>query len=424
MITYEPPQLADAVAKACATFARLMDGWTLAEIADGLIDPTSEDFDPDAHDLTITPLTEVTVSLPRSDLYQTSTYRELLDLVEELAGAELEDGVRYWSKQRLLLRVHPGYDDHSFSYRGTLEEAEYPTGALGLDSTSRSGSACRCAIVAGITPFGFLVTRSGDYEKYYPPAMGEDLFVQVTWFGSIERREILEVTEAYLFELESSMGITLSPSPRATVHEVDEDETERRVLIPRLRPLICGKGMEDLHRSYNAAVRSWDPQYRILTLVKVLEYVSQTIVRAQLVDAVRMKLSSSRALEPDAQFALELESVVTEARSYRKDREALRITVSTCCDAFDLAREAPPILKLLRRLDPQADDKSRKAALEEFAGVLYATRNSAAHAKTNYSPTGEECPPEQLGQLAAVARIAAQQAIRWFAARPESSRVL
>jgi hypothetical protein len=179
----------------------------------------------------------------------------------------------------------------------------------------------------------------------------------------------------------------------------------------------------DLLRLYNRAVAASDNETQILHFTKVVEYVSQTVVRQQATEAIRTKLLSPRALRPDATFVAELQAVVEEQRIFRKDREAMRQTVITCCEASELSKFAPPFLNKLRGLSFSDKPKDKEEALTELGLSLSATRNSVAHAKANYEPTGEECPEGQLAAFAECAKLAAQLSIRWHHSRPEHARV-
>ncbi len=95
-----------------------------------------------------------------------------------------------------------------------------------------------------------------------------------------------------------------------------------------------------------------------------------------------------------------------------------------CCEASEPARVAPSFLSKLHGVSPSDPPKKKEEALAELGASLYATRNRIAHAKANYEPTGEECPEVQLAAFAECAKLAAQQAVRWYHSRPEDARVL
>ncbi len=93
---------------------------------------------------------------------------------------------------------------------------------------------------------------------------------------------------------------------------------------------------------------------------------------------------------------LQSSSLFESQRQYKKDREAIKLTVASCCDASELARNAPEFLESLAETSSSSTARERKHALERLAESLVDTRNSIAHSKMNYTPTGLECPEAEM----------------------------
>ena len=425
MITFESPQFRAQVETALDKIEKALR-LDIESISDELIDPRRPDFEPQQYnDCVIGHQTELNIWLPRSDEAICSTYGELLALADELVGAELIGGVEGWTSRRLLLRVAPIFSgDYNIPLEQWLEQAG-PEGVLRVE-TRVDDVRVTCAFRQSSVLFGLLVVAFGYYDKYFPPTYWDEYFVDVQAERPVGRSALRTLANAYIFELASSLRLDCRLDPRPDVIEVVEegDTLASATPAPRLRPLLIGPGIDAAIDIYNSAFAAADASFQLLGFVKIIEHVSQTVVRTQITDAIRAKLSTPRALNPDANFVLELEALVAEQRTQRRDREALRATVLTCCDALELAYTAPKYLVRLASLKAGSDEKDRRTALEEFAGALTATRNWVAHAKAGYSPTGEECPPDHLSALAACARHAAEQCLRWYAARHESIRVI
>jgi hypothetical protein len=181
--------------------------------------------------------------------------------------------------------------------------------------------------------------------------------------------------------------------------------------------------MRPLLELYSSAISASDIHVSILYFTKAVEFVSQTVVRQQATEAIRAKLLSPRALSPTADFIMELEPVVDEQRAFKKDREAIKHTVAICCEATELSRIAPNFLTDLKKINRTSKEKERGDALTKLGASLYSTRNSIAHAKANYSPTGEECPAEDMVAFTSCIKVATQQVIRWYGSRPENERL-
>ncbi|WP_090955801.1 hypothetical protein [Paenibacillus sp. OK060] len=137
------------------------------------------------------------------------------------------------------------------------------------------------------------------------------------------------------------------------------------------------------------------------------------------------KLYRPKVLQPDATYVLELEHLYDEHRNNKKDHQAIKLTVETCCDLNDLIDTVPKSLKKFSEVKKKSDSKELRAScLEELAASISDTRNLIAHAKTNYKLKGKECPSGQLKEFASCLEIVAIQVIRWFARQHKESRII
>ena len=281
----------------------------------------------------------------------------------------------------------------------------------------------------GFTLFGLLITARGDWEKYFPPITEEECFVEIRFPVDTPDLTVRNISEAYIFELSTSHKIQLTKSPRPILDYdehlyEEEDENEAAPDPLRLRPLLIGSGMPGILELFNKATSVGNQEVAILFYVKVIEYASPTILRKKLTTTIQNKLYSPRAMSPDAQFIIELDRLFQENRIYKKDREAIALTIEQCCDIDELKWVAPPFLINLATITDRSTKQDKDMAAREFAYALSSTRNSIAHAKANYEPTSEECPETQLNQFVDCAALASQQVIRWFARSPEHVRVI
>lgn len=410
MLSFDPPQLRDQLTSAMRRMEKLLQDEY--EFASEAFNPAAEDFDPSEYedDVVVKADDRFDLSLPRCDDSLSLSYEEFVRLVDELEQSHLEGNLECWTPRRYYLRVEPMF----WGYDG-------PYIPDGLVKELRSGDAAlKCSVTSGYTPFGFLVAAKGDWDKYFPPVLAEDYFVEVIADRPLKRDDLRAIVEAFRFEVSATIGLDLRPSPRPELGEWNEEEA---VKLPPLRDLLAGPGIQTVLEVYNKAACVNDPEIELLYFTKVFEYVAQTVVRQRLTDTIRAKLQSPAALNPTANFVLELQALFAEEGTYRKDREAIALAVSTCCEPTELAKECPPFLKELKTVSATTKRKDKDAALVIFAKSLYSTRNSIAHAKANYEPTGDECPQGELAQFSRCAKVAAQQAVRWYAARPETERV-
>lgn len=302
-------------------------------------------------------------------------------------------------------------------------QLDTPTEHFCCQKISIGNNSFSCMLTTKFTMFGFKLLADGNFiEDDYLPVYEDDVFVEIQFQSAISIDLAINIYEAYLFELSASLEVVFKPSPREKPQDYSEED-ECPIFSPRLRPLLIGKGMLELLKLYNRGVTADYSDMQILYLTKVIEYVSQTVVQQQFLEVVRKRLLHQDALNPDAKFINDLAALIYEQREYRLDKEAIRLTIQTCCDAVELGKYAPQYLSDLRNISQNSKSKEKEEVLSRFAYSLSATRNSIAHAKANYQPTGEECPVEELQKFASMVAVTAQQAIRWFNARHETTRV-
>jgi len=375
---------------------------------------------------------KLTFLLPRMDDYQAITYQDFIDLAEELERIEIHNQVECWTKKRFLLRVEFIHDERlravwNLARKGSNE----PPRPIFLVETTWETMKYQCALVHGITPFGIAVVQNDDYEKYYPPVLEEEFFVEVRFDNQSAEKNVLMVAQAYLFELSVSAHVNLMPSPRATCEpeywEEDEENREKEGIDSawnqRLRPLLLGKGMAELVTLYNEGIRSQDKSIQILSFAKVMEFVSPTVVRRKITELGRLKLLSPQALDPNADFIKDLQTFFEEQRIYRQDQEAIKLTVKECCDPFELKPKAPSFLDKLCNLKTSATVKEKEQAMMQFGESLSVTRNMIVHAKSNYEMTVRECPLDQIDQFAECSKLAAERVVRWYHSQHENLRI-
>lgn len=277
-------------------------------------------------------------------------------------------------------------------------------------------------IVGGVSAFNLALTFADDYSQERPPYHWEDAFIEITSSGELTKELVDSLVQSYIFEVKSTFGLELHKSSR---YDYEENILENEDITPeRLRPLLRGKGMDELLRLYNTSLAVQDVEILLLTYTKVIEYVSQTVIQQDLIQESLKKLSSPRALIPNANYILELNKVFEDYRNNQKDFQAIKLTVKTCCDIHEIVDIAPKYLKLTRKLTINSKKQDIQSAFDEVSEAISNTRNMFAHAKTNYEKKGKECPEEELQDFAKCVDILAQQIIRWFARQHEDHRIV
>lgn len=378
-----------------------------------LSDEDDEEDEEDEEDLTIDENYVLPIWFPRSDYEKEHTIGELLDVVYGVKEIIDFDEFKLISKRVALFYID-----------SQIQELIY---GVGLDIPTITevvdDQEYTINIVNGLTSYGIKLIIDDLFNKHVPPVDESDTFIEISTKGTIDLKIIESLVDAYLFELKSTLNIGIHLSPRISYDSL-EDELEYRTDTTRLRPLLRGKGVHELLKLYNSSLSSANYEILVLTYTKVIEYVSQTVIQQDLINSATKKLFSPRALNPDANYILELGKIFEGNRNNQKDYFAIKLTIETCCDLKEIAKEAPQFLKFTKKLNKDSKNDDKVKAFEEVANAISNTRNMFAHAKTNYEKKGMECPTDQLEGFTECLDILAQQVIRWFAKASEDNRVI
>lgn len=370
-------------------------------------------------DVVIDDDTIIKLYLPYSDEGYNTGINDFYEMMQQTSKGKIEDEMQFFSPKFSLFYVE-----------GELSpQVRFPVDKISIVEQKWNDTEIIVELVQGFTCYGLRLTMDNLYDKYYWPMAMEDTFIQIKANDNLSSQDFKEIAEAYVFELQSSysLDIQLSVRPTSILSEYDDfDDETSHDHMKELRPLLNGKGINALLKIYNSCSKIEDNEFRILNYTKVIEYVSQSVVRKEMIESIQRKLGSSRALQPDATYILELESLYDEHRNNKnKDSQAISLTVGICCDITDLLESAPDFLKKFKEFKSRGDvGDLRSKCLDELAGSISDTRNMIAHAKTNYKLKGKECPSDQLEEFATCLKIVATQVIRWFARLGEESRVV
>lgn len=363
----------------------------------------------------------VSLGLPRCDFDISVQCSQLPELLEEYRSAKLIENAECVTNRRYLAMVQPIFAETQSDFHNSMEHIESQEGGAFVVRHTEGQHTHTCRIIEGFTVFGVMVAASGNYDKYFPPVSSGDIFVEVTSTDEmITLEKYRELFRAYSFELSSSLSFDIAKCSRPDI-EFYEEETPKKEYAETFRPLMLGKGLSEPLDLYVKAIESPSPDIAILYFTKIIEFVSQTVIRIQLNERIRTKLLTQRALDPDAEFIKELGQLYEDNKVYKKDRDAIKITISTCCEPMELQKAVPKCV--LSKWNGHISNGNADKALQDLSFCIASTRNSIAHAKANYESTGGEAPEEDYDQLAKCMRICAQQAIRWYSGRHESQRL-
>ncbi|MGA9286824.1 MAG: hypothetical protein WBV93_00630 [Anaerobacillus sp.] len=356
--------------------------------------------------------TELTPWIPDSEFEESHTISDLLDMVYEAKNTVFFDEYKFVGKRTALIHI-----DYQILEEIFLFGINIPTVKEVIDEQEYTIN-----IVNGLTSYGIKLIIDGNYNEQIPAVENDDTFIEIRGEDKIDERVIDSLVESYLFELKSTINISIHVMPRVSYYT--EQYEEFRTNATRLRPLLRGKGVHELLKLYNSSLSTTNFEILVLTYTKVIEYVSQTVIQQDLIKSATKKLFSPKALNPDANYILELSEIFEGNRNNQKDYASIKLTIETCCDLNEIVRVAPRFLKFTNKLTSSSKETEIVKAYEEVANAISNTRNMFAHAKTNYDKKGMECPMDQLHEFTTCLDILSQQVIRWFAKEHEDNRVI
>ena len=146
---------------------------------------------------------------------------------------------------------------------------------------------------------------------------------------------------------------------------------------------------------------------KYLHLYKIIEYFSPVVSKKASYEQLNKRLDALQVVERDSEY---LESIFKLTKQYEvslKDKELAYTILCECIDIVILFSFLPKDIQ--KNISKKCHFDVKNISLlsssnietikKEIADILYATRNSIVHAKSNYSFTGKECSEENLGQL-------------------------
>ncbi|WP_337018408.1 hypothetical protein [Oceanobacillus massiliensis] len=379
-----------------------------------------EEEDPeDPSTLKLSADTEISIYLPRAVEDDSLRLDYLLQIVEEAKQGYFLNDYIFLSSKKAYIRV----ETSQFNFQDSFFAEMNFKSNIDIEDISY-----KIDIKWGLNSFNIKLVEEELYNKYVPPYLYEDIFIVIESDNNIVETHLDVIFDSYFFELKSTFNFDIKPHPWVyelwDYDESDDEEKIKQLEEKSLRPLLQGRGIKELLNIYKSAFNTSYHEQQILSFSRVIEYVSQTVIRKDLIEKTMMKLSSNRALSPDSDYILELGKIFDEHRDLGKDYQAFKITIDTCCDIFELARYAPKFLKRTNKITLDSKREQREQAFTEIVDSVTATRNMFAHAKTNYRSKGTECPVEQLEEFSQLMDIIAQQSIRWFSVQKEDNRII
>lgn len=216
----------------------------------------------------------------------------------------------------------------------------------------------------------------------------------------------------------------------SVVEDDDEEENDNSSdTIVKVSDLMAYNPMMKL---YKQALAAEDEEIKFLQYYKIVEYISPIVAKLTAYDKLNKRLD---LLATSARNHEYLDSIFSITRKYDQDMKDDYLAISviqTCVDVLPLWQFVPERLrKQIRKylslkgdsLDDTISDEQLASLQKQIARMLYSTRNSIVHAKSNYEPNGYELKGDELEDGNKMMDMITMSIIQWNERQPESYKV-
>ncbi|WP_123955384.1 hypothetical protein [Clostridium botulinum] len=379
-------------------------------------------FDIEDGDYTITGEEDIKIYLDEAESLIETTINDFIGLVQDAIQASIDDYGICISNNIAILRVTPQdcILENLCEFPDFEKEINYKNKNVTIWTSSYS------EIYYMRTFF------DGNFDEYNSIIMYDDLFVIMDFDkdSDVKKEEIMEIFNAYTFEIFSKHGYKLIINPKSLflgefdeIDDVSEDNLD-------INPLLFSKGMNDILMMFNEA-EGYNEDRSIVEYVKVIEYISVTVVRKNVTIEAEEKLTTINISDISGEYVKELGDIfIKHNKKLKSDSELIKETIKECCDIESLSKYSPKFIGSLYNLKEniQANPSNRQTYLNcaknDLAKSISDTRNNISHAKANYNGKGCECPDIQKKQFIVLLRNVCVQVIRWFSNSDENIRII
>ena len=209
----------------------------------------------------------------------------------------------------------------------------------------------------------------------------------------------------------------------------DEENDDSSDTIVKVTDLMAYNPMMKL---YKQALAAEDEEIKFLQYYKIIEYISPIVAKLSAYDKLNKRLDFLATSCRNHEY---LDSIFSITRKYDQDLKDDYLAISviqTCVDILPLWQFVPERLrKQIRKnlslkrdgLDDTISDEQLASLQKQIARMLYATRNSIVHAKSNYEPNGYELEDDELEDGNKMMDMITMSIIQWNERQPESYKI-
>lgn len=353
---------------------------------------------------------------------------------EDLEGIEYEaENLQIYLNEISSLRF---YNDYSKVTTDSITQK-----VIQISSNKNLNHLISLGVFCKETPEGFMIkiiddplligigaSVSENYDHYNPPCSSH-LAIEIIYPDSNSRLSDLkedELIKIFMFELSHAHNISFEFS---TYKLKEYDLDDAKIDFMQASDFVYNIPLEDYNYGMELFINAnqrLSSDLQFMSYYKIFEYFAPIQARIEAFQSMKLKLSSSKVYNHDANF---ISSIFDLARNYDhsiKDSELVKSLINSAFDLVDLYDELPKsIHKKLKQNELKYNSKAetKDKIINELGMALYQTRNSIVHAKSNYDSKGYEVDLNDLPQLNKFMHKACFSIIKWYVSLPKHLKI-
>jgi len=273
---------------------------------------------------------------------------------------------------------------------------------------------------------GLAASKLDEYSKYTPPCSSH-IAIEVIYESKESRlsnQDEENLIKTYLFELSHLFKISFE---YGSFENIDAFDEARESIINDSYNIPestedYNPGM-DLFINANHSI-SQDLKY--LSYYKIFEYFAPIHSKIDAFEAMKKKLDSSHLSSLNADYISSIFDLAREYEQSLRDKELIKSLIDKTFDLVDIYNDLPDSIKKelrLKELKYSTKSEAKDSLANKLGNILYTTRNSIVHAKSNFSSNGLECKVEDLEQLNNFMHKACYSTIKWYNRLPKHLKI-
>lgn len=253
---------------------------------------------------------------------------------------------------------------------------------------------------------GIIASRDNKYDEdfgIYPCSDYMAIEIRYKELPNNNENQNIELIKKSLYYIASKYDLPISIGQFISWDDITDEEPPQDIIVDESYLLPYSSAMD----LYIKALTIDNADIRYLHFYKIIEYFSPIISKKYSYEQLNQRLDTIHVGGRSHEY---LDSIFKLTKQYEvslKDSELAFTVLSECIDILTLFELLPDKIQKKISKDCRFEIKNittlKSVEVSEIkkkiGNILYATRNSIVHAKSNYNNTGNECPYEDLEQL-------------------------